>query len=136
MKISSKHGMFLIILGLGFLLQGCATVLGGRTNSFVFDVGSNPPAEIYLDDELIGTAPGKIKLKKATIQHGSKLEIKAEGYESLEYLIIRRQNTIFTVADVVFGAVWLGVDYATGDIYRPSPRRFTYVLQESNTPAP
>lgn len=136
MRKNLRDLLLLLILGSALVLQGCATVLGGRTNSFVFDVGSNPPAEIYLDDELIGTAPGKIKLKKATIQHGSKLEIKAEGYETQEFLILRRQNAFYTVGDVVFGAVWLGVDYATGDIYRPSPRRFTYVLQETNTPTP
>ena len=136
MQKNLRHFLLLSILGSALVFQGCATIFGGRTSSFVFDVGSNPPAQLYLDDELIGTAPGKIKLEKAAVQHGSKLEIKAEGYETQEYLIIRKMNALYTIGDIAFGAIWLGVDYATGDIYRPSPRRFTYVLQESNTPKP
>ena len=116
------------VLVLGF--TNCATTFGGRHNTLVFKTDNTVKAKIYLDGNYIGEAPGKILLKRTTIQHGSTLEIKAEGYETQKYLILRKPHVIYTVADVITGGVWLGVDYATGNIYRPSPRMFSYSLNE------
>ena len=115
-------------LVLGF--SNCATTFGGRHNTLVFKTNNIVKAKIYLDGNYIGDAPGKILLKRTTIQHGSTLEIKAEGYETQKYLILRKPHVIYTLADVFTGGVWLGVDYATGNIYRPSPRMFSYNLNE------
>jgi len=119
---------FVIVLILGF--TNCATTFGGRHNTLVFKTDNTVKAKIYLDGNYIGEAPGKILLKRATIQHGSTLEIKAEGYETQKYMILRKPHVIYTVADVITGGIWLGVDYATGNIYRPSPRMFSYSLNE------
>jgi hypothetical protein len=91
-----------------------------------------PVAKIYIDGELIGDAPGKIKLPKGKIQHGSILEIKAEGYVGKEYMILRKQNAEYTVVDIVLGGIPLLVDYTTGNIYRPKPRKFKYNLEIQN----
>jgi len=114
------------ILLLGF--TNCATTFGGRHNTLVFKTDNAIKAKVYLDGKYIGDAPGKILLKRTTIQHGSTLEIKAEGYATQKYLILRKPHVIYTLADVFTGGVWLGVDYATGNIYRPSPRMFSYTL--------
>lgn len=127
MKIKSLKFLFLLIFA-GFLLQGCATILGGKTNTLVFSEESLPKAEIFIDGELIGEAPGKIKVPKAKIQHGSVLVIKAEGYSEKEYLLLRKQNAIYSVVDLILGGVPLAVDYTTGNIYRPVPRTFDYEL--------
>lgn len=119
-----------------FLLQGCATILGGRTNTLVFSENSMPKAEIYIDGDLVGEAPGKIKLDKRKIQHGSVLVVKAEGYENVEYKLIRKQNAFYSVADILIGGVPLAVDYSTGNIYRPKPRTFEYELKKLNQPNP
>jgi len=122
----------LIFLVLLFVSQGCATVFGGRSNSLVFSDKSLPKAEIYMDGNKIGDAPGKIVLPKEKIQHGSILLIKAEGYEEQEYKLIRKQNAAYSVVDILVGGVPLAVDYATGNIYRPKPRVFEYKLKKSN----
>lgn len=129
-KINRLYLIFLVAVVL-FGLQSCATVFGGRNNTLVFKEDSSASAKVYLDGEYIGDAPGKIKLKRTKIQHGSTLEIKAEGHEPLKYLILRKQNTVYTILDVVTGGVWLGIDYSTGNIYRPNPRVFNYKLNES-----
>ena len=117
---------FVTVLVLGF--TNCASTFGGRHNTLVFKTDNTVKAKVYLDGNYIGEAPGKILLKRTTIQHGSTLEIKAEGYETQAYLILRKPHVIYTVADVLTGGVWLGIDYATGNIYRPSPRMFSYTL--------
>ena len=123
---------FSIILFVTMLLfQGCATIFGGRTNTLVFSEKSLPKAKVYIDGNLVGEAPGKIKLPKEKIQHGSKLVIKADGYKDQEYLLLRKQNAAYTVVDLLMGA-GLAVDYGTGNIYRPKPRSFEYELKKQN----
>jgi len=110
------------------LFQSCATILGGKSNTLVFSEKSLPKAEIFIDGEFIGKAPGKIKVPQEKIQHGSILAINAEGYEKKEYLILRKQNAVYSVVDLILGGIPLAVDYTTGNLYRPVPRRFEYEL--------
>ena len=114
------------------LLPGCATILGGKSNTLVFSEKSLPKAEIYIDGNLVGEAPGKIKLEKGKIQHGSILVIKADGFEEQEYKLIRKQNAAYSVVDLLIGGIPLAVDYSTGNIYRPKPRTFEYELKKRN----
>jgi hypothetical protein len=102
--------------------------LGGKSNTLVFSEESLPKAEIFIDGEFIGKAPGKIKVPQEKIQHGSILAINAEGYEKKEYLILRKQNAVYSVVDLILGGIPLAVDYTTGNLYRPVPRRFEYEL--------
>lgn len=126
-KIRLSKILFLMVIS-GFLLQGCATILGGKSNTLVFKNENATKAEVYIDGELVGEAPGKIKLPKGKIQHGSMLVLKADGYEEKEYMILRKQNTIYTIVDLLLMGAPLAVDYATGNIYRPKPRTFQYEL--------
>lgn len=125
-KKTLKRLFLLAVLGLFF--NSCATILGGKTNTLVFSEESLPKAEVFIDGEMIGEAPGKIKIAKEKIQHGSILVIKAEGYEEKEYLLVRKQNAAYSVVDLLVGGIPLLVDYSTGNIYRPSPRSFEYEL--------
>ena len=126
-KIALKI-LSLLLLGSFLLFQSCATILGGKANTLVFSEESLPSAQVFIDGELIGEAPGKLKVPKSKIQHGSILVIKAEGYAEKEFLLLRKQNTIYTVVDLLIGGIPLAVDYTTGNIYRPAPRRFDYEL--------
>jgi hypothetical protein len=112
----------------GFLFQGCATILGGKSNTLVFKNENSAKAEVFIDGELVGEAPGKLKLPKEKIQHGSILVLKAEGYAEKEYMILRKQNAAYTFIDLLLWGAPLAVDYATGNIYRPKPRVFEYEL--------
>jgi hypothetical protein len=132
--MKTKKGLKKIILFLiaGLLLNSCATILGGKSNTLVFSEDSLPEAEVFIDGEKIGDAPGKIKVPREKIQHGSILIIKANGFEEKEYLLVRKQNAAYSVADLLIGGVPLLVDYSTGNIYSPSPRTFEYELIKKN----
>jgi hypothetical protein len=105
--------------------------LGGKKNSFIVKDSCPDNTKLFLDSTYIGKGPGKIVLDKGKIQHGSILELKAEGFESQKFLILRRINAWYTIADIGTGGIWLGVDLATGSIYRPKPRVFSCDLDES-----
>jgi len=128
MKTKKYLKIFLILVTAGLIFQSCATILGGKKNTLVFTGENATKAEVYIDDELVGEAPGKIKIAKEKIQHGSILVIKAEGFEEKEYMLLRKQNAAYTVVDLLLGGIPLVVDYTTGNIYRPNPRKFEYEL--------
>ena len=132
MKTLSRIRIVLLFLLTTFLFQNCATILGGKNNTLVFSEESLPTAQVYIDGELVGDAPGKIKLPKGKIQHGSILELKADGYEVKEYMIFRKQNAAYTVVDLLLGGIPLIVYYSTGNVYRPNPRKFEYNLEKQN----
>lgn len=120
-----------IVAGVMMLsLQGCATIFGSKTNSLVFTGDTVLAAKVYIDGVEIGEANGKLKVSREVIQHGSTLEIKKEGYETEEYLILRKPHAGLTVANFLVGVIPLGVDMATGNLYRPEPRKFEVELKE------
>ena len=128
-----NHPLILsLLIPLFMLSQGCATIFGGRTNSMVFIGHPDVQSQVFIDDTLVGQAPGKIVLPKQTVQHGSVLEIRTEGYETQEYLILRKPNPGLVIADFAMGAVPLIFDVANGNILRPVPRKFDldYTKQE------
>lgn len=131
MKRKRSIAGLLVLAALALVFQSCATIFGGRSNTLVFKTETPPTAQVFIDGELVGEAPGKIKLSKGKIQHGSKLEIKAEGYDDQEYTLIRKIHPWYTLADFLTGGFWLAIDYGTGNIYRPIPRSFTYSLEKS-----
>lgn len=114
------------------LLSSCATILGGRKHKLVFSEDSLPKAEVLIDGEWIGEAPGSVIVPKEKIQNGSVLVLKADGYESKEYVLLRKQSAVYSIVDLLIGGVPLIVDYSTGNIYRPNPRTFTYELTKKN----
>ena len=120
-----KHLPFLLTLLIPLLMlsQGCATIFGARTNTMVFNGPADVQSQVFIDDTLVGQAPGKIVLPKQTIQHGSILEIRTEGFETQEYLILRKPHPL-VIADFAVGAVPLIFDVANGNILRPVPRKF------------
>ena len=132
METFSRLKIVILLLFVALLFQDCATIFGGKRNTLVFSDKSLPSAEVYIDGDLVGNAPGKIKLPKEKIQHGSILEIKADGYKSKEFMILRKQDATYSVIDILSGGVALIVDYSTGNIYRPRPRRFECNLEIQN----
>lgn len=122
MKPHRKTFEIIALLAAVILSNGCATIFGGRTNSMVFT--GEGEASVFIDDSLVGQAPGKIVLPKHIIQHGSVLEIRSDGKETQEYLILRKAHPEYIVADFIVGGIPLIFDTANGNILRPSPRKF------------
>jgi hypothetical protein len=121
----------LVIVSVIFF-SGCATILGGKKNQLVVEEGSPPAAEIWLDGQKIGEAPLDVKLEKHLIQDGSVVEIKKEGYETKTVTINRKVHPWYTLADIVTGGIWFGIDLGTGNLYRPVNNKINYELEESN----
>ena len=125
--------LFLFAISL-CLLQSCATVFGSRSNSLNFVNEEGQTAEVYLDGKKIGDAPGKIKLPAREIQQGSKLELRSKGYPTQEYTILRRVSPGYTLLNVVSTAgLGMAVDFGTGYIYRPTPRKFDFTFTKEQS---
>ncbi len=134
MKSNSVTSYSSSILALLILLMfsSCATILDGKNQRLVFSEESLPHAEVIIDGEVVGEAPGAVIVPKEKIQHGSILVLKAEGYEEKEYVLLRKQSAAYSVVDLLLGGVPLVVDYTTGNIYRPKPSKFKYELTKRN----
>lgn len=118
-------------MSITLLMQSCATVFGGRTNTLVFNNKNITEAKVYIDDSIVGNASGKIVLPKKVIQHGSVLEIKAQGYKTQEYILLLKPHAGYIAANFIVGVIPLIVDFATGNILRPYPRKFEVNLVKS-----
>lgn len=125
-KIIFSFNLFLILI----IISGCATVFGGYKNKLVIKDGSPPAAEVYLDGQKIGTTPVDQKVSKYLLQEGSLIEIKKQGYKTDSIVVKRKINPYYTLVDVLAGGVWLGIDIATGNLYRPATGRIKYELKE------
>ena len=118
----------MLVIGMITAFSSCATILDGRKNTIKVESGSPVAAKVYLDGVFIGETPFKIRVEKRRIQEGSLIEIKKEGYETLQYDVIRFPHVGYVMLDIVTGVIPLIVDVADGNIYRPNTRNIEYEL--------
>lgn len=130
MKRNCIHTIFLVFLGIVFVLamNSCATIFGGKRNTIQVKMGSPENAMVYLDGELIGEAPFKIRIEKRRIQEGSLIEIKKDGYETKQFEVNRKPHVGYVILDILGGVVPMLVDVANGNIYRPHTHKIEYEL--------
>lgn len=121
---------FYVLLSFMIMATGCATVFGGSKNKLVVENGTPPSAEVYLDGEKIGTAPLNRKIDKYLLQHGSIIELRATGYATDTIVVERKVHPYYALADVFTGGIWMLVDVATGNIYRPATGKIRYELEK------
>ena len=124
--------ILLIFLCTGFLLTGCATILGSHSNTLIIESQTQDSVKVYLDGEFLGNGPAKFKLASRQIQHGSQLVIKSDELPDETYTILRKPNAGYMIADALLGGVPLAVDFGTGQVYRPKPRKFEYNTSTQN----
>ena len=120
--------IFFWILISAFLWSSCATILDGRKNTIKIEAGSPENAQIFLDGKYLGDTPFKTRVSKFDLQEGSIIEIKKEGYESMEYEVQRSPHVMYVGLDILMGVVPLFIDVADGNIYRPNTRKIEYEL--------
>lgn len=120
----------IILIGFGFtmMLSSCATILDGRKNTIQVKAGSPVAAKVYLDGDFVGETPFKIRIEKRKIQEGSLIEIKKDGFETMQYEVVRFPHVGYVVLDIITGVVPLIVDITNGNIYRPDTRNIEYQL--------
>ena len=121
---------FYVLLSFTIIATGCATVFGGSKNKLVVENGTPPAAGIYLDGQKLGTAPMDQKIDNYLLQHGSVIELKSEGYVTDTIIVERKLHPYYTLANVFTGGIWLLVDVATGNLYRPNTGKINYELEK------
>jgi CRISPR/Cas system-associated exonuclease Cas4 (RecB family) len=101
-----------LVLGLVFLLAGCATLFKGTSEEVSF--GSNPVgAEIYIDGKLMGKTPAAFQLitKKVYV-----IEFKL-GDKTKTVNLNNKVGAGWIILDVLAGLVPVIIDAATGAWY-------------------
>jgi hypothetical protein len=125
-----------IILVASILFSGCATILGGAKTKIRVKEGFPPNADVYLDGNYMGTAPCKLKVHKTMKNAQHHIDIKAQGYETQTVTTNRKFSAGFFLLDICTGVVWTIFDFATGNIYRQTPRKIHYKLVPKDEMAP
>lgn len=93
--------------------SGCATIIKGSYDVVYFE--SDPPAEVWVDSALVGTATLtpelRIPLESKDVHY---VEFRL-GKERLNFTLTRSLSAGYLVADILLGFIPLIVDAATGD---------------------
>lgn len=118
----------ILLLAFTILLNSCATILGGKMNTVKVKPGNPDKALVFIDGELLGEAPLKVRVSKYKLQEGSILEIRKVGFQTLRYEVVRSPRVIYVAVDILFGLIPLVVDVANGNIYRPNTLNIEYRL--------
>jgi hypothetical protein len=112
-------------------MQSCATILSG-SKSKVKISGTPEKAKVYIDGQFKGITPTRVKIpRRKNIQ--TKIEIKAENYKPAEMKISSKISIGYVFLDVITGLVPFAIDFATGSIYTPYPRKIYYDLEPLNS---
>ncbi len=95
------------------MFNGCATIFHGSTEKVGFS--SDPSgAKIYINGQLMGTAPMEIKLES---KKSYTIEFRKEGYDNKTVILTNSVGGGWVVLDVIFGLVPVIVDAVTGSWY-------------------
>lgn len=111
-----------IILCAAMLNCSCATILAGAKDTTHVKGDSIPEGtEVYYNGSYECDAPCNVRIPKSAKQGHSKIEIKAEGYETQAVDCHRKISIGWAVADICLGVIPLLIDFASGSIYKPRP---------------
>lgn len=114
-----------MIVAVAFLFAGCATIFKGSADNV--GLSSNPAgAEVYVNGELMGTTPVKLKLKSEKTYN---IEFKKKGYKTVTYNLTNHVGAGWIVLDVLGGLVPIIVDAATGSWYKLDQDHFNAVME-------
>jgi len=95
------------------LLNGCATIFKGTSNNV--DFSSDPSgAKVYVNGNLMGTTPVKLKLESKKVYN---IEFKKEGFETKTFTITNHVGVGWVILDILVGLIPVVVDAATGAWY-------------------
>ena len=119
----------LAFMFVAIMISSCATILTGSGGKIHVKNGIPENAQVFLNGNLVGSAPCKVKLKSSVCKVSS-IEIKADGFESAVIQTNRKIMPGYIIADVIFCLIGLPIDFVTGGIYRPIPKRINYSLQK------
>ncbi|MBM3328166.1 MAG: PEGA domain-containing protein [Calditrichaeota bacterium] len=113
------------------LLFGCATILTGTSQNV--NISSAPAkARVTIDTRYMGETPVVAELKKG---ENHTILVEMEGYETAAIAVSKSVNGWWIVGDVVLMSYlfWLGlgIDFATGAIYKLTPDNIDVNLRKT-----
>jgi hypothetical protein len=113
MKSSARFGGCLLFAAIVVLSVGCAAIEKG-THERV-DFTSDPSgADVYVNGDLMGTTPVKLKLES---KETYRIEFRKKGFDAKTYTITNHVGTKWIVFDVILGVAPVIVDAVTGAWY-------------------
>lgn len=127
MKNISKLALVMLVSS-SILLQSCATILGGSKDSVWIKNGNPNKAKVYYNGHYEGTATERIRVSKSKHIKDDYIEIKEEGLT--EKIQLDKKTMIgYFLLDLIIFFPSLIIDYASGNIYTPTPGKIHYDLQ-------
>ena len=116
-----------IFLGLTLAFTGCATILGGSSQTLTVNANVEG-AEVFLNEQLLGVTP-----LIANIERGQEglLRVTAEGYQPYQIALNKKITSLFWVNILSGGGFGSTTDYATGAMYEYEPSTYMVSLQLS-----
>ncbi|MEI6048347.1 MAG: hypothetical protein WCS03_05570 [Bacteroidota bacterium] len=133
MKKKLNIWFFTLLIAVIVILPGCATILGGSKSITRVKQGTPPNAKVFYNGAFIGDAPTNVRVPKSAKQGNSYIEVKADGFETSKISMTRKVSVGYTILDICFGLLPLGIDFATGNIYKPRPNRIDYFLEKKDS---
>jgi len=108
-----------LLVGLGPVLSGCATIMDGSKQKVSFS--SNPSsATVTIDGKSVGFTPLTEDLSTKDI-HTVKMVL--DGYHTYEMTLTKNVNS-WVWGNIIFGGfIGLGVDAISGGLYRLTPEQ-------------
>lgn len=107
---------------------GCATIFKGTSSKV--ELSSEPAgAKVYVNGQLRGTTPVKLKLESKRTYH---IEFKLDGHTTYAHTLTNHVGAGWIVLDVLFGLIPIIVDAASGSWYALDDESFNAILE----PAP
>ncbi|HKJ33996.1 MAG TPA: PEGA domain-containing protein [Balneolales bacterium] len=114
-----------LLAGFIISLNGCATLFKGTSDNV--HMSSSPAgAKVFVNGELMGTTPVKLKLKSSETYH---IEFKKKGYATKVYNLTNHVGAGWIVLDVLGGLVPIIVDAATNSWYKLDQTHFNAVME-------
>lgn len=113
-------------IAIGVIVAGCATIASG--SSQLITVSSNVDgAEVYLDDEKIGTTPftGTVKKGKET------LRLEAPGFRNETLSLSKSLDPMFWGNIIIGGTLGSITDFASGAAYQYAPAAYQVELRDT-----
>ncbi len=117
----------IFVLALGLSAEGCATILGGKTQVVTFN-SNVTGADVYLNQTPLGKTP-----LTATIKRGQEgvFRVEMAGYQPYQIAVNKKVTTLFWVNILSGGVTGSTTDAATGAMYEYEPSTFMVSLQKA-----
>lgn len=120
----------LIIVSISILAHSCATVFSGTKTKIQVN-GAPADAKVYYKGNYIGESPVKVKINKKDLKKIPEIRIEKEGYIASNFQLNRQVKGSAIIGNIIFGLIGIPIDFATGAIYKPSPGKIKYKLEEN-----